>query len=204
MDRVIGPGPDGKPETVRERILSTIALGCYLETGAARAGVTNETVRNWLRVGGRARKDLNDGRRTADDLTPHDVACLEFSVAVDQAEADGEARLVAELERASRGDRVTKRRTTTVTDPATGTVTSTTTVEEVEGADLATIRWRLERKAMSRWGRTAVEVTGPAGGPIEVSASDRADGLAAALEAFRTANPDPTPASNGHDHQEPR
>lgn len=193
MDKVVAE-IDGRPVTATEQILADLRIGNYLETASKRAGLSKDTTGRWTQIGARAWRDVHEGRRRLEDLTDHETACLEFSRAVDRAMSESETRLLAELERASRGGRVT----TTVVEKrdANGQVIERSERTTTEGPDLPTLRWRLERKFPDRWGRQVVEVTGAEGGPIEVTVAERAASIAEELARFQAQQPDP--ATNGH------
>jgi hypothetical protein len=108
------------------------------------------------------------------------------------AEARGQAHLLAILEGECRGGA----QVTTVVERynGNGDLIERQTKTETARPDAASIRWRLERRYPELWGRQRIEVTGPDGGPVEVTGAERADRLAAALTQVRSALSD-----NGHE-----
>lgn len=159
------------PVTAAERIVQLLAGGNYMETAAAAAGVSKESIYEWLRVGATAAAKQHQGLQ----LTAHDRRCLHFSDAVTtaqaQAEVDGLARITALAES---------------TDAAVASVA------------LRAEQWRMERRFAKRWGqRGSLELTGADGGPIGVDLGSSArELLTAELErmgARLDAAPNPAP-----------
>lgn len=112
---------------LQERIISAIRAGNYMETAAAYAGISKDTLYRWLKQGARAKSG------------PY----KRFSDAIAQAMAQSEVRDVAVIHKAA----------------------------ETEWTAAA---WRLERKYPERWGRrqkVEAQVSGPGGGPVEVTAT---------------------------------
>jgi hypothetical protein len=201
---IIGHTDTGDPITVGDRIISAIRAGNYIETAAAFAGVNKDTIYHWLREGARARARLEaalaDGN-TSVDVTDNERAWMEFSDAVAQAQAAAEVDDVARLASLARGGLTA----TTVVEKrdADGRLIERTERTETTIPDAATIRWRLERRHPDRWGRQHVEVTGPEGGPIELSVAEKREALAERLAERRRRLLDTTePGSGSEDSDE--
>lgn len=171
IDSVIGKHPlTAEPVTVSDRIIETIRLGGYMETAAARAGVHKQTVYGWLETGAKSFKRLNAGTAAPGDLTEHEWRCLEFTEAVDRAEADSEVEQLALLAELGQGGRQLVTTTVKSTPGAQGApdvIVERTTKTETMLPNPQVLMWRLERRHPARYGRTRVEVTGPDGGKIE-------------------------------------
>lgn len=85
--------PGGRPNKltpeIQEKIVAAVRAGNYIEPAAIRAGVTKDTLYEWLKRGGRAKRGIY----------------REFSDALTRAEAEYEVREVAKLgEAADAGD----------------------------------------------------------------------------------------------------
>lgn len=98
--------------TVRERILSSIRVGNYLDAAAAYAGVHAASVYRWL-----ARGEQEHQRRDAGEPPdPTEDEFCEFCEAVTRARADAEMRMVGVVQRAAVGGQVIKDVTRTLRD----------------------------------------------------------------------------------------
>lgn len=117
---------------IAARIIDAVRAGNYLETAAACAGLSKDTLYRWLKRGARAQGGAY--RQFADDV----AAAL----------AVAEARDVATIDRAADGYDVVRIKET-VED---GRVAAVETVRTREFAWQAAA-WRLERKFPDRWGR---------------------------------------------------
>jgi hypothetical protein len=134
------------PVTAGERIVELIRAGNYVETAAAAANVSKESVYAWLRTAA----DAHGKQHRGDRLTAQDRRCMAFSDAVDEAQAASEAEDVARLQQLGRGRTVT---TTTTKYDANGNVLETTSSTKELGPDPDVLTWRLERRFRARWGR---------------------------------------------------
>lgn len=182
IDKIIGHRDDGTPITVADKIVGGLRVGAYFETAIAAAGVGKETAYGWLRTAGRLRIKSR-GDLTTLDLTDHEQACVRFSDAVAEADAEWELRILGDLERLGRGD-IEIGHTTTETD-AEGNVTKIVTRTERTLPDTRVLLWRLERRFPDRYGRR-VEVTGKDGTPL-LSIDDRAETILENLKANQEA-----------------
>lgn len=148
----------GQPVTVADTIVSAVRAGNYIETAAALAGITKPTLYDWLNTGSNAA--MKGGK-----LTAQERRCMEFSNAVGRAMAESEAEDVAGLAALARGVTRVER----IVVDAEGNELSRTTVAERTPPNDKVLMWRLERRFGERWGRNRIEVSGPEGGPMEVS-----------------------------------
>lgn len=156
------------PVTAGERVVQLVRAGNYIETAAAAAGISKDTFHGWLRRSAEAHGKLH----RKEHLTALDRACMEFSAAVDDAQAAAEAEDVSRLQGLGRARRVT---TVTVQLAADGTEVSRSQQTKELGPDPAVLMWRLERRFRPRWGRQ-VQVDGQVelGGELDLSASAKA------------------------------
>jgi transposase len=134
--------PAGRPTKldpeIIARIVNALGAGNYLETAAAFAGISKQTLYRWLRRGARSRSGLH----------------REFVDAVEKALAQAEVRDVATIARAASGYDVVK-----TIDVTGGDGKNRTTTERTREFAWQAAAWRLERKHPDRWGRR-VQLTG--------------------------------------------
>lgn len=178
LSRIIGQREDGTTVTVADQIINARRAGAYIEHAAANAGITKETVYEWLRVAGRARIRAKGRPVTELDLTDHERECLGFSDAVAEAEGQWLVNQVATLESLARGG-VQQVTTIIETDSQQQVVKSTTrTTHTLPNA--AVIMWRLERAFPQQFGRR-IEVTTP---PTALSDAERAAELLTGIQSY--------------------
>jgi hypothetical protein len=178
----------GRPTriTAAQRIIEVLRIGEYVETAAAIAGVDKTTIYEWLRIGAAATDMVHrQGKRPA-ELTSHQRRCMEFSHAVDEAQALARTDDVAALAELGQGGRQIV--TTTTKRDAEGKVLEHVTRTETAQPNAAVLMWRLERrhpggKETPGWGRKPLEISGPDGEPIPVEV--RAQSITAALREFQ-------------------
>jgi hypothetical protein len=150
----VGGRPTKLTPSLQHRICDRLRKGNYIETAAADAGIHKDTLYAWLKRGARERE-----LRAAEDAAPRpkretrawrkrqqesadrrerEQSYLDFSDAVEQAEAEGEALMVAAITRAA------------------------------ANGQWKAAAWRLAHgPSASRWGRKhTVTHQGPGGGPI--------------------------------------
>lgn len=92
---------DGRTTTVRDRIVELIGIGAYVERAARATGIGKGTLYGWLERAAHSREKLAQNPRHK--LVAHDLACIEFSDAVEDAEARYEMTSLAALERIASG-----------------------------------------------------------------------------------------------------
>jgi len=144
----VGRPPKLTPE-VQGRITNAIAAGSYIETAAAYAGISKETLYDWLKTGAKAKTGKHK----------------EFSDAVKKALAAGELRDLAVIDKAASGYEVVKTR---IEDGVKGRTETTETHWEFAWQAAA---WKLERKFPSRWGRRDhVDLGDGADRPVQIEA----------------------------------
>jgi hypothetical protein len=199
LDAPLTTRPDGTVVTIADRILASVAAGNYIETAAASAGIHKTSVYEWARVGARVNAALMAGQRRS-EFTKHERRCAEFSDALLRAEAEAEAAdvtVAAQLAQGGLKQRTVKTVKRTKKDTAGQVLESHETAETTETSTLpdgAMIRWRLAKRHPERWGGTdRVEISGPGGGPIELTVQEKRSRLLADLDVLSTrlATPDP-------------
>lgn len=184
IDAVVGHRQDGTNITVADQIVNARLAGAYIEHAAANAGITKETVYEWLRVAGRLRIRAK-GRPLAElDLTDHERRCLEFSDAVAEAEAQWLVNQQANLEALGRGGipvvTVIEERGPDLADGSPGPLLKRKTTTKHTLPDATVIMWRLERAFPEQFGRR-IEVTTP---PSELSDAERAAELITGISSY--------------------
>jgi hypothetical protein len=195
LDRVLGTDDDGAPITVRSVVADTIGRGCYIEDAASRCGVSKATFYNWQRAATRARAALAAGTLTVAQLTDDQRDALAFLDVVERAEAEAKLGLVSLADQLARGGIVQETVTERV-ERLPVTIDGQTVVREVVVErttrrsstlpDGPMLRWRLERRWRHEFGPGPIEVTGPNGGPVQLSTQERAKELADELRTFLT------------------
>lgn len=184
IDVVVGEHPEtGAPITVGDRIVNSCRAGCYFEPSAIAAGVTKETAYEWLRVAGRLR--LRARGRPLEELDPaptaHELRCLAFSDAVDEAQGVWEVGANMDLERLGRGGM--KVVTVTEKHDAQGKLLEKTTKTETLAPNANVLTWRLTRRHPERYSQK-IDVEGHIDGKITFTVEERAANLAEGLELY--------------------
>jgi len=82
-----------------EIILEALKSGCYLDTAASYAGISQATLFNWLARGKKERDRLEVFPDSKPDET--EVVFLEFLVAVEKVRAESELRAVMQIQQAA-------------------------------------------------------------------------------------------------------
>lgn len=185
LTRVVRQTRDGKDVTVADAIVEAIRAGSFIESAAAANGVNKATLHDWLRTGSRVQQRLlNDGARRG-DFTRKELLCAEFSDAVGRAFAEATTIEVATAAQLARGG-ITETETITRTEtlPQGPPKVTTTTKQKVLAPDGAMIRWRLSKREPDTWGRERLELTGPDGGPVELSLVEKRQRLLEGLEVL--------------------
>ena len=153
--------------TVAEVIVEAITAGAYFEHATAAAGVTTSTGYDWLKRGARAATAIAKGDTTRSKLGAMDRRCLEFSEAVERAEAQWAVGANIVLERLARGG--IEQRTVTEKRDNNGALVERTTKTEATLPAAQVLEWRLERRFPDQYGRRqAIQHSGPGGGPIDI------------------------------------
>lgn len=188
LGTIVGEDREGNPIHLEDMILSALRSGNYIEQAAAVAGINQDTIRDWVRIGQRAPTRAHKEHRR---LTQHEQRCVAFSVALARAIAESEvydATRIREagLEPAVKRVTITKRVPVSDGDGKVTMVEQVEVREEVLPPDWKALAWRLERRFRERWGTsTSVEVTGRDGGPVVVDdIGARARALVDEVDAF--------------------
>jgi transposase len=91
--------PTKLTKELHEKLLSAIRAGNYMETAAAYAGISKDTLYNWMRRGARESERLAQNPRAKPKKSEQEF--LEFSDAVEKALAQAEVRDIANIAKAS-------------------------------------------------------------------------------------------------------
>lgn len=183
--RPIDPNePDGPTEqvTVADRIVSLVAEGNYFETACAAVGIDPSTGRGWLRIGAQVLARIGDlPIEDATGLSEMERLASEFSLAIVEAEGRYEAGANLDLQRLARGG--IEQTVTTVKTEAGGDETTTVrTSHTLPDGEL--ILKRLARRFPDRYS-SRLELTGRAGGPVELTADERANAVLQIIEQIK-------------------
>lgn len=136
-------------EEIIKNIIFSLKAGCYLETAAAYAGISKNTLFQWLKRGRREKRRLAaDGRRKMIKSEAQFVILVD---AVTRAMSESEVRDVSVIAQAANGGhRVTE---TKVKKDSKGNLISEETVEKAMPPQWQAAAWRLERKFPKKWGK---------------------------------------------------
>lgn len=194
IDRVLRISDDG-PITVAQHIANAMRAGSYFEPACMSAGIHRDTGYGWRNIAAKLR--LRAQGQPLDKLTPkptaHELKCISFSDAVDEAESAWEIGALATLEQLARGGiRVSKTVTKKDGKGDDAKILEVTETVEVLPPNAQVIEWRLARRFPARYSQH-VEVTGAEGGPIQLSQEERAEELARNLESYLQGHADATP-----------
>lgn len=155
-----GPGrPTKFSPAIAKRIVDAVRMGNYLETAAGLAGLSKETLREWLTQGARMRET------DPATLTIEQKRRVDFSVSVEKAILEAEERDLARVDLAAQGYDVEKVKTV---ESPTGSETTITKEKRFEWQAAA---WRLERRSPKKWGRRLDVNAGISASPLD----DRSD-----------------------------
>lgn len=182
LHEICGYTKDGKPVRVIDRAVECSRLGMSLSDTAARCGIDRSVIFEWERRGTVVSTEIYGGRRRVVDLTKHERKCFEFVQLTAQAEAEGVTYWLGLAEKLAAGGFVMETITEKV-DATTGKVIERSTKRSAAAPDGPMIRWGLERRRPEQFGqRTAVELTGAGGGPVQIEATAVIDLLLGELD----------------------
>ncbi|MFC6883442.1 hypothetical protein [Actinomadura yumaensis] len=172
-------------DEVREQLLEAISHGATIESAVAAAGIGVTTFYRWMERGEQALQSLQDG----EEPKPSEEPFREFREAVTRAHARGEVFNADLLRKIAVGGFVVKTRTKRYRDPASGQVVEERE-DDIAPPDLRAVTFYLERRHGGSWGKaSALEVSGPGGGPVEVAGgaglAALAERVAESLEEYR-------------------
>lgn len=144
-------GTRGRPTKITqeliEQIASTVRAGIYLETAAACAGISKDTLFRWLRRGARERKRIETSPRARPKKS--EALYCAFSEAIARALAEAEATALALIDSAAAGAVVVL-------------IKEIWKEGELAGFEICrkqlppqwqAAAWRLERRFPQRWGK---------------------------------------------------
>jgi len=182
--------PDDLTPEVADLIIGSVRANDYLETAAARAGVSIGTVRLWARDGARIARRCQKYPEDIKGLTDLERRKVDFSAGILRAKAEAEHDGQANIGRAGSVHSVETKRTRKIIGtyeddegkPVAVYAEEVTVTEKPP--DWRATAWRQERRFPTRWGQvTRNEHSGPGGGPIPVEL--QVEGLMAKWAAAR-------------------
>ncbi|MEU5181174.1 hypothetical protein AB0G49_14090 [Streptomyces longwoodensis] len=167
---------------VEARLIDASRAGLAVDLAAVNAGISRATFLRWMAYG---RTEAVD-RAAGQDPDPELDVFVEFYEKVERARATAALAAAMDIRRASRGGIVTTHRKF---DPHSGKVLEETITTP---PDWRAAAWYLERQHRRQYGKEdhlEVELTGAAGGPLQVEqtgpAADLATRLAETLHALQ-------------------
>jgi hypothetical protein len=167
---------------VEARLIEASRAGLAVDLAAVYAGVSRATFLRWMAYG---RTEAVD-RAAGEEPDPENDVFVELFDKVERARATAAMAAAMDIRRASRGGIVTTHRKF---DPHSGKVLEETITTP---PDWRAAAWYLERQHRKQYGKDdhlEVELTGAAGGPLQVEqtgpAADLATRLAATLHALQ-------------------
>lgn len=176
--------PAGRPskltDQLADQLCAHLRTGHYIETACALVGISKQSLYTWLKNGAR----LRDQGIALSKLGAHDRRCVEFLDAVERADAEALDRDMLRLTALGRGGLETTE-VREVTTPE-GKVKEKITITRQLAPNPQVLEWRMERRWPALFARppARVEVSGPDGGPLELTTEERAEQLAADAELF--------------------
>jgi hypothetical protein len=189
---------EGKPDVLvraGEALIERLRAGAYREEAARSVGIAKQTFYNWLYQGAHARHGALRGER----LTHEQRDYAEFLDAVEEAEATALLTDWTRLGTLAAGG-LPQVTVTEKVDPEGRLIERTVRTSHTLPSENA-LMWRLERRWPKLFGRrTAVELTGTEGGPIEFDVDDvraRARALADEIRAYQQGIADGSIAAPG-------
>jgi hypothetical protein len=174
-------GVDRIPVRVIDAIEQTLLSNGFMHDAAARAGLSTETLRKWRRKGVEAAGKLLAGKVRRSELDLHTRHCVELADRMDRAEAEARMALFSRVTALAQGGLQTTRIVERI-NASTGDVIERRVEVSEMLPDVRALTWLLSRRYPHDF-PTRIEVTGPDGGPVQVTpARDR---LMSAIEAVR-------------------
>lgn len=151
----------------RKRILDAVEMGAPYRLAAAAAGIHPGTMSNWIARGERAQDALDLGN----DISDVEEWFRTFREEVEYARGRGGLRVLLNIQRVAQGGELKKRTTKQVRGPEGW---ETHVEEEFTTPDWRAGAWVADRTFRDLVGKdpaTEVEVSGPDGGPVQVTAT---------------------------------
>lgn len=164
IDDIVHYSEDGIPVTAGQRIIQILETGDTLHSAAHAAHIQITTIQDWVENGAAAAKKRSQGIR----LTANERRWLAFSTEVGAAQARARERYLGTIyDDATQG--TTRSMKTTKTNQSGDVVETIERVEQIP-PNPVTAQWMLERRWWRDFGRhQQLEVTGPEGGPMQVT-----------------------------------
>lgn len=168
-----------------EVFITSLEKGAVIRHAAQAAGLVERTVLRWIAQGDEAQALADDGERLSD----HEEACRRFAQTVHQVRGSVATEAVGILQEVARGGHLLERRTIPRKDGQPPIVEEKYAPPNERAADL------LLRRSFSHdfndASRVELEVTGPAGGPVQVAAAENPTiaALAASLRSELSRDP---------------
>jgi len=153
------PKKAGRPTKITKAITKTIVdavrRGNYIETAAALAGVSKNTIYEWMRRGAAEGDRLEENPRLKPKIeeTPFFI----FSDALKKALAQSENDSLMVMDEVARGYEAVETITAEKVNPKTGQIQTLTETKTTWERDWTAMAWRMERRFRKRWGRNLPE-----------------------------------------------
>lgn len=198
-DIITEDGVEHRPVRVIDRVETTLRMNGFMHDAAARAGISPDKLRIWRGKGNRANSAILEGRKRYSELDTLTKRCIELARRMDLAEAESRSVLLDTANRLAVGG-LERKRLVQKRDMRTGDVVEVTEETTTMLPDPRMITWLLTHRYPQDFPAQRVEISGPAGGPVEVEITAR-DRLLDAIEAVQKRSelgPEIGPEGNGH------
>lgn len=141
--------PTSISQSMIENIVFSLKAGCYIETAAAYAGISKDTLFSWLRRGRREKKRVAKSGKAK--VHASEAQFVIFLDGVTRAMSESEVRDVSIIAKAANGGgNITEEK---IFYDSGGNMTSKQVTTKTIMPQWQAAAWRLERKHPKKWGR---------------------------------------------------
>lgn len=182
VTKVDDDGVERIPVRMLDRVVETLANNGFLHDAAARAGVSKETLRQWIRKGSEAKADLIAGRLRLSQLDIQTRRCIELADAVEYASATARTQMLQTMTAMAQGG--LSRSKITERYDAEGKVTERAETVETTLPDPRALAWILTHRYRDEF--TAPAEHAGAGGALTIDMQSPRDRLLSHIADVRS------------------